>query len=562
MKYEYNGPPAYLMNPNRTDPYANPNNVVQDPDGTNRVINQPRPPRPPLTRRPPYSRLLPHPDNVVQESGGLSRNNMNHPAPPHPLSTHPQPYSNFLPREAYPDKNVQAPNGMSRVINDWNPSRPPVTQRQPYSSFLPPDAYSDDVFHGPDGTNRVNTNHPPPPRGPFSRHLPYSSSLPSASHSDIGLHGPSGMNRVTVEHPPPPQTPLNRRPPYSGLLPPDSSPYAPLSASTYAPTYTPSHAPSYAPPFAPSHAPPYVNPYAHPYVPPSTHSSFQQHTSDIPTTWEKQHRGISGKNAEQYGKAEDKTKKRGRGRPRKHKDESQGKISPRMSPYGRIAQLIRAPESECASRVLAEDEVDEQSDVVELTAEEVLKNMKEKQQRTKDEFLQRKEERRLRDEEEHYQGLKNFNGSQRGWDGERESLRQESYLPESEETKVTRMKKKRGRLRKIVVQTPSLVLEPPHVTSKQLREDMDNFRTRMALDVIAIEDAAAESARKQRQYSATIKWDYDWISQGGLRNDSSNKAPSQPRRSRPSYRRGRVKEPSPLNAPEPPEDTNDLDYKP
>ncbi|KAH9206718.1 hypothetical protein DL95DRAFT_66798 [Leptodontidium sp. 2 PMI_412] len=70
---------------------------------------------------------------------------------------------------------------------------------------------------------------------------------------------------------------------------------------------------------------------------------------------------------------------------------------------------------------------------------------------------------------------------------------------------------------------------------------MDNFRMRMALDVIAIEDAAAESARKQRQYSATIKWDYDWISQGGLRNDSSNKAPSQPRRSRPSYRRGRVK---------------------
>lgn len=32
----YRGPPEYLLDPNRKDPYADVNNVIQDPDGTNR----------------------------------------------------------------------------------------------------------------------------------------------------------------------------------------------------------------------------------------------------------------------------------------------------------------------------------------------------------------------------------------------------------------------------------------------------------------------------------------------------------------------------------------------
>jgi hypothetical protein len=38
-KPTYGGPPDYLLNPNRTDPFADPKNVVQDKDGTNHPIN-------------------------------------------------------------------------------------------------------------------------------------------------------------------------------------------------------------------------------------------------------------------------------------------------------------------------------------------------------------------------------------------------------------------------------------------------------------------------------------------------------------------------------------------
>jgi hypothetical protein len=38
-KPSYGGPPDYLLNPNRTDPFADPRNVAQDEDGTNRPIN-------------------------------------------------------------------------------------------------------------------------------------------------------------------------------------------------------------------------------------------------------------------------------------------------------------------------------------------------------------------------------------------------------------------------------------------------------------------------------------------------------------------------------------------
>ncbi|KAF8861520.1 hypothetical protein BDZ45DRAFT_258378 [Acephala macrosclerotiorum] len=34
--FRYSGPPEYLLDPNRNDAYADPNNIVQDPDGSNR----------------------------------------------------------------------------------------------------------------------------------------------------------------------------------------------------------------------------------------------------------------------------------------------------------------------------------------------------------------------------------------------------------------------------------------------------------------------------------------------------------------------------------------------
>jgi hypothetical protein len=38
-KPSYGGPPDYLLNPNRTDPFADPRNIVQDKDGTNHPVN-------------------------------------------------------------------------------------------------------------------------------------------------------------------------------------------------------------------------------------------------------------------------------------------------------------------------------------------------------------------------------------------------------------------------------------------------------------------------------------------------------------------------------------------
>ncbi|KAL2066719.1 hypothetical protein VTL71DRAFT_2791 [Oculimacula yallundae] len=206
-------------------------------------------------------------------------------------------------------------------------------------------------------------------------------------------------------------------------------------------------------------------------------------------------------------------------------------------------------------------------------------------------FLQHKERRRLRDEQEHFQGLSNFQGSQRGWDKTRESLVQQPFvIPGTSISILSPGKKKIGRPRKTDSQDASPIpkkkmgrpkktksqdasripkkkmgrpkktesqeyssitkrpassnpnSEPvvtkkvpflkhiqksapaskpkprgPPVTERQLVEDIDNFRTRMALDIIAIEDAAAESARRQKAYSATIEWDYDLIPQGSLR---------------------------------------------
>lgn len=148
---------------------------------------------------------------------------------------------------------------------------------------------------------------------------------------------------------------------------------------------------------------------------------------------------------------------------------------------------------------------------------------RQRDQADQEDFRRRKEQRRRRDQEEHFLGLKKFNGSQRGWDGQRETEKQgyveDTGIPETEPT-LTPVKRKRGRPRKATTQDSSPIPKPPSVTAEQLRQDIDNFRTGRALDVIAIEEAAIEAERKQREYSATIKWDWDTIASGGLRDDS------------------------------------------
>ena len=87
------------------------------------------------------------------------------------------------------------------------------------------------------------------------------------------------------------------------------------------------------------------------------------------------------------------------------------------------------------------------------------------------------------------------------------------------------VKKTRRRLKKVKAQKlsripkiPSSVPTPPRVTHEQLQQDINDFRTRKEIDMIALEEAVQVAEENQRAYSATITWDYDYIASGGLRN--------------------------------------------
>ncbi|CZT10527.1 uncharacterized protein RCO7_07509 [Rhynchosporium graminicola] len=144
-------------------------------------------------------------------------------------------------------------------------------------------------------------------------------------------------------------------------------------------------------------------------------------------------------------------------------------------------------------------------------------------------LIRKRKDHRLRDEKEHFQGLSNFEESQRGLDGTRESHTQQ--IPDQEKIRLDPEtgKKKRGRPRKIgsvdaspASKVPQSIATPipkgPAVTERQLADDLDSFRSRMEMDLIALEEAAAQAAKEQKAYSSTIAWDYDFISRGGLRD--------------------------------------------
>ena len=122
--------------------------------------------------------------------------------------------------------------------------------------------------------------------------------------------------------------------------------------------------------------------------------------------------------------------------------------------------------------------------------------------------------------------------SQRGRGGLRESGRpgyaESTDGPNDEPTDgpaVAPVKKTRRRLKKVKAQKssripkiPSSVPTPPRVTHEQLQQDINDFRTRKEIDMIALEEAVQVAEENQRAYSATITWDYDYIASGGLRN--------------------------------------------
>jgi hypothetical protein len=84
-------------------------------------------------------------------------------------------------------------------------------------------------------------------------------------------------------------------------------------------------------------------------------------------------------------------------------------------------------------------------------------------------------ERKEKDDEEMYQGLKNFNGRQRGWNGERESDRQETIqcYHDTENAKIqAQVAKERA-----ATESQRPAIPERHITTRKLREGTQQVRT-------------------------------------------------------------------------------------
>lgn len=126
------------------------------------------------------------------------------------------------------------------------------------------------------------------------------------------------------------------------------------------------------------------------------------------------------------------------------------------------------------------------------------------------EYEERRQARRKRDEAEQYEGLKTFNGRQRGWDGLRESDRQEEIgfhrRQENREAQDKAMKNK-----PVSPTQSEQDREYGGTTAEHLKAGYTAFRTRETLSLIALDDAVKDAQDETRAYSNSLKWDYDVI---------------------------------------------------
>jgi len=104
-----------------------------------------------------------------------------------------------------------------------------------------------------------------------------------------------------------------------------------------------------------------------------------------------------------------------------------------------------------------------------------------------EDLTRRREERKKRDEEEMHQGLQNFNGRQRGWNGERESVRQQTIREyhETEDQKAqAQFEKERA-----AAESSRPPLKIQRVNSEELKEVMEEVKSRREIEVMVLEDA-------------------------------------------------------------------------
>jgi ribosomal protein L13E len=132
-----------------------------------------------------------------------------------------------------------------------------------------------------------------------------------------------------------------------------------------------------------------------------------------------------------------------------------------------------------------------------------------------------REKRKKRDEEEMYEGLRNFNGRQRGWNSERESDRQQTIRNYHE----TEHKKLQAQVEKdrAAAESSRPPLKIQRVNSEELMEVMEEVRSQREIQVMALEDLGDRLMEQARMMMMSRNVDMDAIiaeAHGRSRKDS------------------------------------------
>jgi hypothetical protein len=104
-----------------------------------------------------------------------------------------------------------------------------------------------------------------------------------------------------------------------------------------------------------------------------------------------------------------------------------------------------------------------------------------------DDLAYARDARKKRDEENMYQGLRDFNGRQRGWNGERESDRQRTIQKHHEiERKKSQIQAEKERAAFGTFHSP---LRTKRVNSEELMEVIEEVKSQREIEVMVLEDA-------------------------------------------------------------------------
>ncbi|KAE9362729.1 hypothetical protein N431DRAFT_142158 [Stipitochalara longipes BDJ] len=117
--------------------------------------------------------------------------------------------------------------------------------------------------------------------------------------------------------------------------------------------------------------------------------------------------------------------------------------------------------------------------------------------------------RKKRDDEEMFQGLRNFSGRQRGWNGELESDRQETIRKHLEQEAAEIEEDARREKERASARRPPVNHKP--ISDQELRKVSDTVLTRHAAERLALQDGAEQSMEDTLSYMRGRHFDIDAV---------------------------------------------------